>query len=566
MSAVPNAFNQGLAVAQGNLQIAGQNQQFKQAQAQQMTLAQQKMAQEQQMQQRELDTQTLNYGRMNASHERIAAAENAQRQSQYDQTMAYNREQAKIERLVSIRMKNIEMEQQANDLAIARAADNDPNLQAMRGKAIALKAEARNLEQTMMSADSASKLAQGVKSDRLAEVDATLQQYRDTVAHSADQAKTAFRTGLDNAIRANVKQGSYWDNVARVAADPNATDQTPGLPMGASLIANALGYGDKVHTMGPIGGAFEMIGMGKEYNAAAHIMADNIGQFFGSAAEPALVRAKASEFEKNGSFLAAQVVHSAMDTGGAMLGLDKGNQAKATQVMTQLVADAAVVAHVGKGNWSDAAIADSRRRIATGIKELRDAGMRDEHIEAIIDGLGEMNTNKSELLNHYAVDDLSGKEDLLAGTLSGVGAIHDAIQAVNNDPELMKLAGGKLVDHSKYDLPGTIKKAHLAYGMQNSPELQSVLSELNALGMSEKEIAKMAQLLVESDPRLQFLRPEEYARLLQQMGSRSAEAGAEYDLLQEQAKREQAGMVVEGKARNIGVAAQQMRGLEGLVG
>jgi hypothetical protein len=535
------AGTQASGQAAQNFQIAEQARQGRQQlalQQQQLGLEQQKMQQQGQQFQSGLEAEAENYRRLNESRERMAQAEMGQQQSQFGQKMAFDREQANLERLIGIKMKQLDMDMMRNEQEIAAMADDDPRLAAAREKRRKLQADARNLEQMMGSSQVAMQLAQGVRGDRLDEVDARLDAFKSGLDTRKQMAMQAMQNGLDYAVLNDAREGGFIKEMARMSVA-----NIPGMQQGED---------------------------GRDFGTTAmQILGDNVFKFFFGTGDKAFAEAKATEFQKNGSAMAVQIVHNAFDLNGDAFGLDAGKKAEAAQVAADMVAKAAILAgadpQVRAGK--DAGRQALKQEIAAGFGKLRAAGMGDEQISAMLEGLESVSENRVELLRTYAErDPNSNQADLLNRSLSNVGRIQDVLESVAIDDALMQPNRGKLVDHSKYNWTGVTRKARLAYGMGQNPQLEQLMGELRARGMTDQELTEMSKLLIESDPNLQFLRPEEYAQALRGMGARQTQLGLEAETAGEDIGRIQGQLVARGRLQGLSEAERRLAEIAGLAG
>jgi len=535
------AGTQASGQAAQNFQIAEQARQGRQQlalQQQQLGLEQQRMQQQGQQFERGLQAESENYRKLNESRERMAQAEMGQQQSQFGQKMAFDREQANLERLIGVKMKQLDMDMMRNEQEIAAMADDDPRLAEARTKRRKLQADARNLEQMMGSSQVAMQLAQGVRGDRLDEVDARLDAFKSGLDTRKQMAMQAMQNGLDYAVLNDAREGGFIKEMARMSvADIPGMQQAEG----------GRGFG----------------------TTAMQILGDNVTKFFFGTGDKAIAEAKATEFQKNGSAMAVQIVHNAFDLNGDAFGLDAGKKAEAAQVAADMVAKAAILAgadpQVRAGK--DAGRQALKQEIAAGFGKLRAAGMGDEQIAAMLEGLESVSENRAELLRTYVEKDPnSNQADLLNRSLSNVGRIQDLLESVAVDDALMQPNRGKLVDHSKYDWTGVTRKARLAYGMGQNEQLEGLMGELRARGMTDQELNEVSKLLIESDPNLQFLRPEEYAQALRGMGARQMELGLEAETAGEDIGRIQGQVVARGRLQGLSEAERRLAEIAGLAG
>jgi hypothetical protein len=547
MSRIPSSSEQflgGLASSQGFLQQAGANQRAKmdyQLAQQQMGLEQQKMQQQGQQFQQGLQAEAENYRKLNESRERMAQAEMQQQGSQFGQRMSFDKEQANMERLVGLKMQQIDMDMRRNEAEITAMADNDPRVAELRGRRRQLKADARNLEQMLASSAESVRLAQGLKADRVGEVDARLNAFQEAVGVRRSQAEDAMRSGLDYAVLKDAREGGFIKELARVAADQ---------------------FGPGVAAGGPVGaGAVGVTGLA--------IIGDNLMQWAMSVGSPELAEVKATQFMKDGSAMAVQVVNNALALNGDAFGLKPGKREEATKVLSDIVAKGAILANMDPQSRASNGGGQQqlKQEIAQGVAQLRQAGMGDEQIAAVFEGLESMSENRAELLRSYEeTDPQSLQAGLLEASLTRVGKIQDAIESVVADQDVMKGAGGKLVDHSKYDWAGVSRNARLAYGMGQSSELQQLVRDLDSLGMTDQELNQITRVLTESDPNLQYLRPEDLTSMIRGMSMRAGNVGADIEDIGEEIGQAQGQVVARGRLQGLNEADQRLAELIGRVG
>jgi hypothetical protein len=208
-----------------------------------------------------------------------------------------------------------------------------------------------------------------------------------------------------------------------------------------------------------------------------------------------------------------------------------------------------------------------KQEIAQGVAQLRQAGMGDEQIAAVFDGLESMSENRAGLLQQYAeMDPRSAEAGILEESLAGVGRIQDAIEGVVGDQQTMRQFGGKLVDHSKYDWVGVSRNARLAYGMGQSAELQQLMGDLDAMGMTDEELNQIGRLLTESDPNLQYLRPEDFTSMMRGISGRMGSLRLGIEDIGEDIGQIQGQAVSRGRLQGLNEADQRLADLIGRVG
>lgn len=541
MSRMPSNTEQflgGLAASQGFLQQAGTNQRAKmdfQLAQQQMGLEQQKMLEQGQQFERGLQAESENYRKLNESRERIAQAEMAQQGSQFGQRMAFDREQANLERLVGLKMQQIDMDMRRNEAEIAAMADNDPRLAEARLRRRQMRGEMINLEQMLGASEQAQQMARGLKDDRISEIDARLDAYKNAVGVRRTQAEAAMKAGLDYAVLKDARGGGFVREMIRVATGEAGVDVTSG-DMGI---------------------------------AGMRIIGDNLMKWATGVGSPAMAREKATEFMRNGGVMAVQVANNAIELNGDAFGLKPGKREEAARIMSDIVSKGAILA--GLDPQARAANGGSQQQlkqeIAQGVAQLRQAGMGDEQIAAVFEGLESMSENRAGLLQQYAeMDPNSVQAGILENSLAGVGRIQDAIESVVSDQQVMRQFGGKLVDHSKYDWAGVSRNARLAYGMGQSAELQQLMGDLDAMGMTDEELNQIGRLLTESDPNLQYLRPEDFTSMMRGMSARMGSLSLGVEDIGEDIGQIQGQVMARGRLQGLNEADQRLAELIGRVG
>lgn len=547
MSRIPSSTEQflgGLAASQGFLQQAGANQRAKmdyQLAQQQMGLEHQKMQQQGQQFQQGLQAEAENYRKLNESRERMAQAEMAQQGSQFGQRMQFDKEQANLERLVGLKMQQIDMDMRRNEAEIAAMADNDPRVAELRARRRQLKTDARNLEQMLGSSEQAVQLAQGIKGDRVGEVDARLNAFQEAVRTRRGAAEQAMQEGLNYAVLKDAREGGFVKELARMTVDQFGV----GIAAGGPIASGALGV------------------------VSLQIVADNLMQWATGIGSPELAKAKATEFMKNGSAMAVQVVNNAIQLNGDAFGLQPGKREEAARIASDIVAKGAILANMDPASRSagGGSQLQLQQEIAQGVAQLRQAGMGDEQISAVFEGLESVSENRSALLQQYAANDpQSMQAGILEASLEGVGKVQDAIEGVVSNQEVMGRFGGKLIDHSKYDWIGVSRNARLAYGMGQSSELQQLVRDLDSLGMTDQELNQITKLLTESDPNLQYLRPEDLTSMIRGMSMRAGNVGAEIEDLGEDIGQAQGQVIARGRLQGLNEADQRLADLIGRVG
>lgn len=544
MSRIPSNTEQflgGVAAGVQNVGQAAQNFQISSQRdiaLQELAQRDRQMAQQGQQFERGLKAEEENYRRLNESRERMQTQELGQQGAQFNQRMEFDREQARLEQLLAVKMKSLEFEMAAADREIAASADNDPRLAEMRARRRTLRDEGRNLEQLVSAAGLASQMAGEVRNDRLSEITARLTAHGEALATRYGNAMDAVRSGFDYASLKNAGKESFIDQVRRL--DEFMTQD-----------------------MGVAGTAMRMTTAGQSVNL---LVMNNIAKwvFGASGGSEDLARAVATDFRRNGGAMAASIVENTFDVSGSAFGLKGPDQEKAKRLLGEIISSAVIIEGVTPEMRTTGSDMNAQReKIAANIQELRSIGMGDEQIGGILDGLEALSENQVETLRMMDPTELGGPDQtMLTDSLSGVGRIHDHIDGVANDKTLMAKYGGALSDQSKYDYPGTIRRVQQAYGLGESAEFQTLMQELDAMGISPEQKAEYVRLLTDAAPGLENLRPDFFRSQAQALGRRQVAAGQEAENLDELLAQTQ-GQVVAGRQAQVYRGAQA--GLEDLV-
>lgn len=544
MSRIPSnteQFFQGVAQGNQNLALASQNQRAKMDYSlaqQQMGLERQRMAQQGQQFQQGLQAEAQNYQQLNASRERMQQAEMAQQQGQFQQSMDFNREQNRLEQMISLKMKQLDMDLARNEQEIAAMADNDPRVQEARAKRVQMRREAGNLKELIAGTQAGMGLAQGLRADRLSEIEARVNAFKDGVDMRRSQAQDAFQRGFEYSVKRDTLEGGFFNEAQRVLqAYEFEAAQGGERPVATST----LGYGLRV-------------------------LLDNAQAYFTGRGDPELARKKTSEFMRNGGAMASTVLYNTLDMNAPSFGLEGPEKAAAAAALAEVVSAATIMTGLDPRIRGTGDAADLRQKIATNVGKLRQAGMGDEQISALFDGLQDMSSNRTALLETAEVGEDPAQMDLMDKSLAGVGRIGDMIENVLTDQTLMRSVGGPIEDLSKIDMGGVIRKAQLAYGMSESPEMTQLARDLDAMGMSNEEVQVLTSRLIEADPRLQFLRPEQYTEMLRGLARQAQEAEFGTEMAAEDIGRLQAQVAAEGRVGGLNEADQRLAEIAGLLG
>ena len=504
MSRIPSnteQFLSGIAAGTQNIGQATQNFAASEQAAQGrmgLQLEQEKMRQQGQQFQQGLQAEAENYRKLNESRERMQAAEMAQQGAQFQQRMQFDAEQARVERMLAVKLKQHEMNMMALDREIAATASNDPRILELRAKRREAQAKTRDLEQMISAAGHAQQLAQGVRNDRIAEVESRLTAMQQALQTRASAAAEAVLNGFNQAKLVDSASNNFFVQMNR-AAD----------------ITNFDNYQDPLLRFKSPTPALSM---------AWYQLYDEVKQFFlgEAAADAEFAEQRATDFMKNGGAMAVETLTQAMSLNREAFGLKPGEMEKAQALVQKMLTDATILANLDPQvhRGGNEAVKMRRQRIAQNLGELRNTGMGDEQISALFEGLDSLSSNRPNILATYVGEGEAGSPEALMmnRTLEGVGKIADMVQGVGDDQELMGSVGGTLKDLSKYDWAGTFRKGTTAYGAgEKSEQIQDLVSTLQGYGASDAEIAGMVEALTMSHPGLQYLRPEDITTMMQGM-------------------------------------------------
>jgi hypothetical protein len=358
------------------------------------------------------------------------------------------------------------------------------------------------------------------------------------VGQRAQTAREAFANGFQYALTKDSMQGGFLNEAQRVleAYDVEAA-MTGGIPTAVSTVGYAL-----------------------------RSLLDETQRYFTGVGDPDLARKRATDFMKNGGGMASQAVHNAITLNEGAFGLEGPEREAAAAAATEVVSAATIMTGLDPRIRGTGDTQVLRQKIAAGIGKMRSFGMGDEQISALFDGLEGLSNNRAEILQTYAATGDQAQFNLVDSSLEGVGRIQDMIEGVLSDENLMKTAGGKLADYSKFDLAGVVRKSQLAYGAADSPEMVSLARDLQAMGLSAQEIQSLSARLIESDPRLQYLRPEEFAGMLQGLARQQSETAFGLETAAEDIGQLQSQVVAEGRLRGLEDADRRLAELAGLFG
>lgn len=525
-------FLQQLAAGVGNLEVARRNFETKAnvglqgqalrqqaaSEANRAQMQQTELAAQAQMQQQAQAAQSADYAQLNASRERMAQQEMAQQQAQFQQSQAQSKELMMMQNRTAVRLQQIEAEKRKVDAQILASSRNDPRLVEMRNQRRALDAQARNLEMAMNSTMAAHQLATTTQTQRLEEVTSRLEAFKSATLQQRSGAQQATTRAIDDAVLDFSRKNSFFDQVATLRTAYPAGNE-PG-----QIGADTLFY--------------DMAGL--------EILMENLGESVFGYSDKENYRARLSQEASSPLAMAAAVADRAIRKHGESLGLKEGQTEVANKAMSKLLLYAA---HLGKtekwmepyGSPSADQEATFKRGIAESLATLRSSGMSDSQIMGVLETMEGMSANSTELLTRLSGSGAQGEMGtLLEETLMGVGRLVDVVQMVGDDSQLM--GGRKIVDHSKFDMPGMYQNARAAYAAaQGSQQLEQLRSQLSGIGMPDQELLGVIEALTRAEPELQNLDPRVILQMLKaqqtqagELGARGAALGEEERLRQEQ--------------------------------
>lgn len=538
MSQIPSnslQFNAGMEAAQGNIALMGQNQRAKmdqEMQLRQLALQGQKMQQEERMQMRGLAAEAANYRDLNRSRAEMQQKELSQNQLQFEQNQAYLREQAQAERYIQIELQKLQTQREAVNARLAAGVDE--NLAGLRNERNTINQNMVRLQEMMSSAQHGLARAQGLKKDRMAEIETRAVAFGESIATRRGMAQDAVQKALSDAVLKDAMDGGFVNDLARRSMEDSGGT-----------------------TMGLIGqGLQTMIGIGP----AQKILAENLGESIFGYTDPEAMRKRVTDLQKSPEAFAGAIVHNAFSRHGDAFGLDAGKKAEAAVVATRMIGDAGILAGLNPQARAggDEAVEARYKKIAEGYKKLRDMGMGDEQITALLDGLEGVGSGGSELLMQFGLDQKStALQKILMETTDGVGKIGDLLRHVAESEKYMAPVGGVLADLSKFDMAGVLRKADLAYGVSSSPEVEALMRDLQGMGMTDQDVQQMMGLLSVGND----MRPEELQAALQAMARESSMGELRARELEQEMGRGGAQFVARGQAQ---AAEEELKALEAL--
>jgi hypothetical protein len=538
MSQIPSnslQFNAGMEAAQGNIALMGQNQRTKidqDMQLRQLALQGQRMQQEERMQMRGLAAEAANYRDLNRSRAEMQREELGQQQRQFEQNQAYLREQAQAERLIQIELQKLQAQREAVNARLAAGADQDTA--GLRNERNTINQNMVRLQEMMSSAQHGLARAQGLKDDRMEEIRTRAVAFGDTIASRRGMAQEAIGNGVSAAVLKDALDGGFVNDVARRFYEDSG-----------GTTAGVVGEGIRM-----------MTGTG----AYQKILAENLMESVFGYSDPESMRKRMTDLQKSPQAFAGAIVHNAFSQHGDAFGLDAGKKAEAAVVATRMIGDAGILADLDpkvRAGGGDV-VEGQYKKIAEGFKKLRDMGMGDEQITAILDGLEGIGSGSSELLMQFGLDQKgAGMQRVLMDTTEGVGQIGDLLRHVAESEKYMAPVGGVLTDLSKFDIKGLMRKADLAYGVSSSPEIEALMRDLEGMGMTDQDVQQMMGLLSVGDD----MRPEEIQAALQAMARESKMGELRAKEVDQEMGRSGAQFVARGQAQ---AAEEELKALDAL--
>jgi hypothetical protein len=503
MSQIPSnsmQFAAGLESAQGNIALMGQNQRAKMEQdlaLRQLAQRGQQMQQEERMQVRALGAEAANYRALNKSRADLQTQELAQNQRQFDAQQQFLREQAQAEKLMAIELQRLQAKREAANAKLISEADDSGNRPGLRAERRQLDAQMVKIKSMMAAAQHGLARSQGMKGDRMKEVGSRLTAYGEAVATRRQAAQDAAQRALTDAMLNDGLDGGFVNDIARRMQSEVVGG--PGLAYQAAGIA------------APIAGT--------------KILMENLASSMFGYSDPEAMKKRMTDLQTSPAAMAGAIVHNAFSRHGDAFGLDSGKKAEAAVVATEMVGSAAILAGLNPEarNLNDESVGGVKAKIAQGFGKLRQMGMGDEQITALmLDGLEGVGEGGSELLLQFGMDQKeAGLQKVLLETTDGVGRLADILQAVADDSKLMQPVGGTIEDASKFDIAGITRKADSLYGLMEDPRTEELVQMLRGTGMADQQVQEMMALIGDTGD----MTPQEYEAALRAMAS-EAEAGA----------------------------------------
>jgi hypothetical protein len=516
-------FLQQLAAGVGNLEVARRNFETKanvglqgqalrqqaESEANRAQMQQTELAAQAQMQQQAQAAQSADYAQLNASRERMAQQEMAQQQGQFEQSQAQSKELMMMQNRTSVRLQQIEAEKRKVDAQILASSRNDPRLVEMRNQRKALDAQARNLEMAMNSTMAAHQLATTTKEERGTEVMGKLQSFQSAMMTQRTGAEDAMTRAIDDAFLDVTRGNGFWGQMGRV-------QMAQGVP-----VTTGLGL----------------------FTAGGEILLENLGESILGISNPEDYRERLSDSTKSPLAMTAAIMERALDNHSDGLGMKAGQKDVVKAAMMKVLAGGARLGRSEDwtGDLNQQQQDAIKGEIAAGLGQLRQAGMSDAQIMGMLESVEGLAENRTQTFARLGTSGADGAlSEVLGETLTGVGRIIDAVQAVGDDSKLM--GGQKIVDHSKFDLGGAYRNAMAAYATaEGSQQLGALRQQLTGYGMGDQELLGVIEALTRAEPELQNLDPRVILQMLKaqqaqagELGARGAALGEEERLRQEQ--------------------------------
>lgn len=502
-------FLQQIAAGVGNLDVARRNFETKAnvalqgqalrqqaaSEANRAQMQQTELAAQAQMQQQAQAAQSADYAQLNASRERMAQQEMAQQQSQFEQSQAQNKELMMLQNRTAIRLQQIEAEKRKVDAEILAAAKNDPRLVELRKRRRDLNTRAINVEAAMNSTTVAHTQALGVRGQRGEEIKARLASFQEANKMQRQGAEDATTRGIDDAILAITRGNGFWGQAVRAAPGIPGTGIDAVMP-GATLAAGGL-----------------------------EVLLENLGESILGISNPQDYRERLSDTTTSPLAMAGFIADRTLDNHSDGLGLKSGQKDVVKTAMMKVLAGGA---RLGRSeDWTGDLNAQQQEaikgEIAAGLQQLRASGMSDAQIMGMLESMEGLAENQSQMIGRLGGTGADASlSTVLEGTLTGVGRIIDAVQAVGDDGQLM--GGQKIVDHSKMDLTGMYVNGMAAYATaEGSPQMLQFRQQMSGMGMSREEMEKVIEPLLRADPDLKDLDPRVVLRMLEAQRTQAAD-------------------------------------------
>ena len=511
MSSVPNTQLEGLLAGGQLIGQASQNQATTfQREAQQRAAGLEARGQDLQntMQQRQLGAEAENYRKLNESRERMQQSEMAQQESQFSRAQEQDRELKLMDQEFSLAIAKAQAKAKQKAAEIVAGQKDDATLAQLRKERAAAADEARRLEQALNAARTARDLSRDVKGQRIEDMRGRVTSFYESAKLLGTQAQTAMGNAISDAILQNTRRsGGFSEETARYSLGENMQGVTEGVP-----------------------DPFGMGGVATGLAAMERVLLQNIADATLGFNDTETVRQRMTSFERSPTEFASRVIDNAFERYDDAFGVAPEQKAAAKEIFLSMVVNGAVLGNVQDELLSLPPVRDprleesGRMKVAQGIAKLRQSGMQDVQILAVLESLEGMAERSSSIVSEQglaATGIQGGKGEVLQQTLTGVGNIVDGIESVLKDQGFMRQhAGGELVDIVKFDLPKVFRMGESAFAMdRKAPQMQEFTGQIGKLGIRDpKQVEELVDVLIKNDPELQRmgfqLNPAEIAQMV----------------------------------------------------